>query len=93
MKTLHAWFAAAAFAVSGSALAHPEPAKAVAPGSAPLAAHAQKDAQRHRAMAAAHESAARCFESGKTEEACHAELQVTCKGLALGKYCGMRHAH
>jgi hypothetical protein len=44
-------------------------------------------------MAAAHEAAAKCLESGKTEDACHKELQAACKGLAIGKYCGMRHEH
>ncbi len=39
----------------------------------------KEDVQRHRAMAAAHEAAAKCLESGK--------------GLAVGKYCGMKHAH
>jgi hypothetical protein len=53
----------------------------------------QQDIQRHRAMAAAHEGAAKCLESGKGEKACYAELAVACKGLAIGKYCGMRHAH
>ena len=52
-----------------------------------------KDIQRHRAMAAAHEAAARCLESGKKHDACQKELQTACKGLALGKYCGMRHEH
>ena len=52
-----------------------------------------KDVQRHRAMAAAHESAARCLESGKNHDVCQKELQAACKGLALGKYCGMRHEH
>ena len=64
---------------------------------AALAQHSDKeikeDAARHRAMAAAHEGAAKCLEAGKKEEVCMAELQVACKGLALGKYCGMRHAH
>lgn len=53
----------------------------------------QQDVQRHRAMAAAHEAAAKCLESGKGEKVCYAELAVACKGLAIGKYCGMRHAH
>ncbi|PKO70550.1 MAG: hypothetical protein CVU22_00105 [Betaproteobacteria bacterium HGW-Betaproteobacteria-16] len=53
----------------------------------------QEDIQRHRAMAAAHEGAAKCLEAGKGEKVCMAELQAACKGLALGKYCGMRHAH
>jgi hypothetical protein len=53
----------------------------------------QEDVQRHRAMAAAHEAAAKCLESGKKEDVCMKELQASCKGLAVGKYCGMKHAH
>jgi hypothetical protein len=53
----------------------------------------KKDIQRHRAMAAAHESAAKCLESGKQPDACQKELLGACKGLAIGKYCGMKHAH
>lgn len=63
-------------------------------------AHAQhndketkEDVQRHRAMAAAHEAAAKCLESGKKEDVCMKDLQASCKGLAVGKYCGMKHAH
>ncbi|MEJ7931924.1 hypothetical protein WG922_18275 [Ramlibacter sp. AN1015] len=52
-----------------------------------------KDVERHRAMATAHEAAARCLESGKSPEICQRELLAACKGLAIGKYCGMRHAH
>ncbi|WP_291518927.1 hypothetical protein [Acidovorax sp.] len=51
------------------------------------------DIQRHRAMAAAHEAAAKCLESGNGHETCQKELQVACKNLAIGKYCGMRHVH
>lgn len=51
------------------------------------------DAERHRAMAAAHEAAAKCLESGKGHDQCVKELQAACKGLAIGKYCGMKHAH
>ena len=61
------------------------------------AQHADKetkeDIARHRAMAAAHESAAKCLESGKKDEVCEKELQASCKGLAVGKYCGMKHVH
>ncbi|MES2956100.1 MAG: hypothetical protein V4711_11650 [Pseudomonadota bacterium] len=53
----------------------------------------KEDIQRHRAMAAAHEAAAKCLESGKKEDACMKDLQASCKGLAVGKYCGMKHAH
>ncbi len=63
-------------------------------------AHAQEsdkekkeDIQRHRAMAVAHESAAKCLEAGKKEDLCVKELQAACKGLAVGKYCGLKHAH
>ena len=53
----------------------------------------QQDIQRHRAMAVAHESAAKCLEAGKKEDVCEEELQIACKGLAIGKYCGMKHVH
>jgi hypothetical protein len=56
-------------------------------------ADAKKDMARHRAIAAAHEAAAKCLESGKKEDVCHKELQTACKGLAIGKYCGMKHEH
>lgn len=56
-------------------------------------ADAKKDMIRHRAIAAAHEAAAKCLESGKKEDACHKDLQAACKGLAIGKYCGMKHEH
>lgn len=53
----------------------------------------QEDVQRHRAMAAAHEAAAKCLESGKKPDVCQKELQAACKGLAIGKTCGMKHEH
>jgi opacity protein-like surface antigen len=53
----------------------------------------KEDIARHRAIAAAHEGAAKCLESGKKEEVCSKELQTACKGLAIGKQCGMKHAH
>lgn len=53
----------------------------------------KEDIARHRAMATAHEGAARCLESGKKEDVCNKELQVACKGLAIGKFCGMKHEH
>ncbi|HXD42336.1 MAG TPA: hypothetical protein VN649_17355 [Ramlibacter sp.] len=53
----------------------------------------KQDAQRHRAMAAAHEAAAKCLESGRQPDQCLKELQAACKGLAIGKYCGMKHEH
>lgn len=53
----------------------------------------KEDVARHRAMATAHETAAKCLESGKKEDACYKDLQAACKGLAIGKFCGMKHAH
>jgi hypothetical protein len=55
------------------------------------AEHTKEDVRRHRIMAAAHEAAAKCQESGKDEDSCNAELAKACKGIAYGKYCGMKH--
>lgn len=52
-----------------------------------------EDIADHKAIAAAHQQAAQCLESGKAEKDCHAQLEQTCKGLAIGKYCGMKHRH
>ena len=64
---------------------------------AAFAQHSDKETKadivRHRAIAAAHEAAAKCLESGKKEDVCQKELQAACKGLAIGKYCGMKHEH
>ena len=71
-------------------------ASAQAPRTAPAAKsseHVQKDVTRHRAMAAAHEAAAKCLEAGRGEDECVKQLQAACKGLGIGKYCGMRHEH
>ena len=56
-------------------------------------AELQKDVANHRAMAEAHTRMAACLESGKGEKVCLDQLAKDCKGLAIGKYCGMRHAH
>lgn len=69
---------------------------------APLAVLAQdkhseqetkKDIERHKQMAAAHEAAAKCLAAGRKPDECQKALQGACKGLAIGKYCGMRHEH
>ena len=54
------------------------------------AEHTKEDIRRHRTIAAAHEAAAKCQESGKAEEVCNAELAKACQGIAYGKYCGMK---
>ena len=56
------------------------------------AEHTKEDIKRHRIMAAAHEAAAKCQESGRDEAACNAELAKACQGIAYGKYCGMKHS-
>jgi hypothetical protein len=53
----------------------------------------RQDIADHRAMADAHLNAARCLESGMSEKECHAQLAKDCKGLGIGKYCGMKHRH
>jgi hypothetical protein len=53
----------------------------------------RKDIADHRAMAEAHLNAAKCFEAGKSEKECHGQLAKDCKGLGIGKYCGMKHRH
>ena len=57
------------------------------------AAHVRKDIADHRAMAEAHLNAAKCLEAGTAEKACHEQLGKDCKGLGIGKYCGMKHKH
>lgn len=54
-------------------------------------AHVKKDVADHLAMAEAHLNAAKCLESGKPEKECQTQLAKDCKGLAIGKYCGMKH--
>ena len=56
-------------------------------------ARAKEDIAAHRTIAAAHEKAAKCLESGKPEKECHAHFATECKAIALGKTCGMRHRH
>ncbi|HZW11779.1 MAG TPA: hypothetical protein VFF81_01120 [Noviherbaspirillum sp.] len=56
-------------------------------------AHLKAIIEQHKTIAAAHQAAAQCLASGKAEETCHAELAKTCKGLAIGKLCGMKHKH
>ena len=61
--------------------------------SAELDQATKEDIARHRAMAQAHENAAKCLESGKGDAICEKQLQRECKGLGIGKFCGMKHAH
>jgi hypothetical protein len=72
------------------------PAFAQQPPPAPTKAddkHRKEDISRHRTIAAAHEAAAQCLEAGRKESECHEALRKACQGVAVGKYCGMRHSH
>jgi hypothetical protein len=86
------WIVVAAITATTAVGVGAQTAKPAAAGAA-SSEHVKKDITRHRAMAAAHEGAAKCLESGKSEDTCQKELQAACKGLAIGKYCGMRHEH
>jgi hypothetical protein len=61
--------------------------------SAELDKSTKEDIARHRAMAQAHENAAKCLEAGKPDAVCEKQLQLECKGLGIGKFCGMKHTH
>jgi hypothetical protein len=52
-----------------------------------------EDIMDHRTMAEAHRKAADCLEAGKPEKECRAQLGKDCKGIAIGKHCGMKDRH
>ena len=52
-----------------------------------------EDIMDHRTMAEAHRKAAECLEAGKPEKECRAQLGKDCKGVGIGKHCGMRDRH
>lgn len=53
----------------------------------------QEDIMDHRTMAEAHRKAAECLEAGRPEKECHAQLAKDCRGVGIGRTCGMRHRH
>ena len=86
LKTAGSWFVALAWTIAGPV----------------HAADAQKghgkhsvaeDVMDHRTMADAHRKAADCLESGKPEKECRAQLVKDCKGVAIGRHCGMKDRH
>jgi len=83
MKHVFSIVAAAAVALSATAFAQSQHGSK----------EEQEDAKRHRTLAAAHEAAAKCLEAGKGEKACLEQLRKDCKGVGIGKYCGMKHQH
>ena len=64
----------------------PKPASNVA-----LSKDALDDIAKHERIAAAHTEAANCLRSGKPDSVCEGPLQQACKGIAIGKFCGMKH--
>jgi hypothetical protein len=52
-----------------------------------------EDIMDHRTMAEAHRKAADCFEAGKPEKECRAQLAKDCKGVGIGRGCGMKDRH
>lgn len=88
---LQALLIALSLSASGALQAQSSPA--AAPAAKALSEHVKADISRHRAMSKAHEEAARCLESGESEERCQKALLAACRGLAIGKYCGLKHEH
>jgi hypothetical protein len=92
----HHFFALVLMSLCVGAWAQKAPTAAAALAGTPsakLSEHVKTDITRHRAMALAHDGAARCLEAGRAEADCLKELQAACKGLAIGKTCGMKHEH
>jgi hypothetical protein len=88
------WKIGAGVALMALALAFPASAQDGKKKEKPHSAdEVKKDIADHRVMADAHLNAAKCFESGKSDKECHGQLAKDCKGLAIGKYCGMKHKH
>jgi hypothetical protein len=52
-----------------------------------------EDIMDHRTMAEAHRKAAACLEAGKPEKECRAQLAKDCKGVGIGRSCGMKDRH
>ena len=50
-------------------------------------------AKSYALTARAHRTASECMSAGKAYEDCIWDLQTACKGLGVGKYCGMMHVH
>ena len=52
-----------------------------------------EDIMDHRTMAEAHRKAADCLAAGKPEKECRAQLAKDCKGIGIGRGCGMKDRH
>ena len=74
-----------AFAVSAFAFA------ASAAIALPLSQETLDDIAKHETIAAAHTQAAKCLREGKADEVCEGALLPACRGVAIGRFCGMKH--
>jgi len=66
-------------------------AHALAASAPPLNQETLDDIAKHEKIAAAHTEAAKCLRAGKPDEVCEGALLQACKGVAIGKFCGMKH--
>ena len=78
MRLVCSIMAAAAMTLSGSAFAQAKHGSK----------EEQEDAKRHRALAAAHEAAAKCLEAGKGEKACWSSCARTARASASASTAG-----
>jgi hypothetical protein len=85
---MNPWISILARVAAGASLAISVSVFATTP---PLSAEAKEHIAKHEKIAAAHTEAAKCLREGKSEKVCEAPLQQACKGIAIGKYCGMKH--
>jgi hypothetical protein len=76
------------FIIAALALSAPVFAAAAAPE---LNQETRDDIAKHETIAAAHTEAAKCLRAGKPDAVCEGALLQACKGVAIGKFCGMKH--
>lgn len=94
MRVTTGWKFELAVALTAIALAFPVMAQDGKKMEKPhSAAEVKEDIANHRAMADAHLTAAKCLEAGRSVKECHAQLAKDCKGLGIGRYCGLKHRH
>lgn len=66
-------------------------AHVIAAGAPALNQETLDDIAKHEKIAAAHTEAAACLRAGKPDAVCEGALLPACKGIAIGKFCGMKH--
>ena len=93
MGKLTSRFTAMLFLIASSSVSLDAGAQAEKKKPADKPSPVAEDIMDHRTMAEAHRKAADCLEGGKPEKDCHAQLQKDCKGVGIGKNCGMKHKH